>query len=119
MTRPTQTWKSVERSIAKWFPGSKRRGSDYRGEGNKGKTDLIFPGWSIEIKHSKSPKFSLIVSAVNQAETNREDINDIPVAIIHKEGTLYKDSLVVLRLETFAQIFINNNQGDSDDSRER
>jgi hypothetical protein len=105
---PTKTWKAVERAIAKFFPGSKRRGSDFRGD-NAGKSDLIFPGWSVEIKHSKRPTFGLMLGAVEQAITNKEKENDIPVAVIHKEGTEYKDSLVVMKLSDFSDFFINQN----------
>jgi hypothetical protein len=107
MPKPTSTWKSAEREIARWWPDGERRGPDYRGEGNKGKTDVVSDGWAIEVKHLKQPKFSLIVSAVAQAEKNRTHPEDIPVAVIHKAGTPYKDSLVVMRLEEFAKFFIN------------
>lgn len=102
-----KTWKACERKIAKWFPGAKRRGADFRGE-HSGKSDLIYPGWSVEIKHSKRPTYGLMTSAVSQAETNRDRPDDIPVAVIHRTGDDYGDSLVVMRLEQFAQFFINN-----------
>jgi hypothetical protein len=108
MARPTSTWKSAERAIARWWPGAKRRGSDFRGEDTAGKTDIVCPGWAIEVKHFTSPIFSKIVAAVLQAETNKPKPDDIPVAVIHKAGTEYKDSLVVMHLEEFAKFFINN-----------
>lgn len=112
MSRPTESWKAVERAIARFWPGARRRGADFRGEGHAGKTDLIIDGWAIEIKTSKRPTFSLMAGAVTQAEANKTKPDDIPLAVIHKAGTRYKDSLVVMRLETFQDFFINKPTGD-------
>jgi len=101
-----KVWKAAERAIAKFWPGAIRRGSDFRGE-NSGKSDIVAPGWSIEVKHGKRHTFGMIRAAINQAETNKEKPDDIPVAVIHKTGDDYKDSLVVMRLETFRDFFIN------------
>lgn len=111
MVRPSSNWKNVERAIARYWPGAKRRGADFRNQdGTGGKNDVVgAPGWSIEIKTSKRPTYSLITEAVRQSESSKDLPDDIPIAVIHKAGTQYKDSLVVFRLETFAQLFINNN----------
>ena len=101
-----KNWKRCEREIAKFFPGAKRRGANF-GDKDGGKSDLIMPGWSVEIKNSSRPTFSLMVSAVAQAERSREHPDDIPVAVIHKVGTPYKDSLVILRMEPFQDFVIN------------
>ena len=61
----------------------------------------------MEIKHSKRPTFGLMADAVAQAEGSRDHPDDIPLAVVHKEGMRYGDSLVVMRLETFADFFIN------------
>lgn len=106
--RHTDTWKSVERAIARFWPGARRRGSDFRGEGGIGKSDIVCPGWSIEVKHGKTITYGLMVHAVEQSETNKPSPNDIPVAVVHKEGQAYKDSLVIMKLSTFAEFFINN-----------
>jgi len=103
-----KTWKAVERAIAKFFPGAKRRGADFGGT-DGGKSDIIFPGWSIEVKHrTKVPNLTLIAAAIQQAEDAREQPTDIPIAIIHLAGTEYKNSVVCMRLETFADFFVNN-----------
>lgn len=107
MSKPTSTWKNAEREIAKWFPNGRRRGPDFKGESNAGKTDIVSDGWAIEVKHFKSPNWSRIVEAFKQAVTNKLNENDIPVAIIHKAGTPYKESLVVMTLEEFSKYFIN------------
>lgn len=106
--RITSTWKAAERAIAKFWPGARRRGSDFRGEDGVGKSDIVCPGWSIEVKHGKTITYGLLVHAVEQAETNKPFENDIPLAVVHKEGQAYKDSLVIMRLETFAEFFINS-----------
>jgi hypothetical protein len=105
MAVPTKTWKKVELAIAALI-GGKRRGADFRGE-NHGKSDIICPGWSVEVKHSKRPTFGLMVDAVAQSETNREKPGDIPIAVVHKEGTEYKNSLVVMRLDQFIDFFLD------------
>jgi hypothetical protein len=114
MPKPPSTWKAVESAIAKYWPGGKRRGADYRARDRAGgKNDVITEGWSVEIKHSKRPTWGLIVGAVRQARTNRENVDDIPVAVIHKAGTQYGDSLVVMLLSDFKDYFINNPKDDS------
>jgi len=101
-----KTWKSVERAIAAFFPGAKRRGADF-GDAQGGKNDVLAEGWSIEVKHSKRPTFGLMVDAVAQAEAAMQKPQDIPIAVIHKKGIPYKDSLVIMRLEMFRDFFIN------------
>jgi hypothetical protein len=109
MGKPPTSWKKVEQHVANYW-GGKRRGADFKKRtGLGGKNDVVdVPGWSIEVKHSKRPTWSLMVEAVAQAEGAREQPNDIPVAVIHKLGDEYGNSLVIMRLETFAQFFINN-----------
>jgi len=106
--RPSNTWKKAEAKILSFWPGGKRRGA-YVSDGTQGLPDNSdeLEGWSIEVKHSKRPTFSLMAGAVKQAEANRVHENDIPVAVIHREGMEYKDSLVVMRLEEFQSYFIN------------
>lgn len=107
--RPSDTWKAAERRVLAFWPGGKRRGA-YVNDGENGmpdsSDDLI--GWSIEVKHAKRPTLGSMIKAVAQAEKNKRNEGDIPVAVVHPEGVEYKDSLVVMRLETFAQFFINS-----------
>jgi hypothetical protein len=110
MAQHTNTWKNTEREIAKWFPNAKRRGADFRGENTSGKTDIVCSGWAIEVKQSKRPTFGLMLAAVEQAERNRTEPDDIPIAVVHKEGIDYKNSLVIMRLEEFAKYFINQTE---------
>lgn len=107
MPRPPSTWKAVELAIAKLI-GGRRRGSDFRGEENAGKTDIVKPGWAIEVKHFKRVFWTHVVDAVRQAEINRTYPGDIPIAIVHQAGTPYKDSIVCMRLEEFIDYFVND-----------
>lgn len=107
---PTKTWKNAELVIARWLKG-KRRGADYRGE-NAGKSDIIKPGWSIEVKHLTRPTFGAIVAALLQSGRNKPEPNDIPIAVIHKVGDDYSKSLVVMFLDEFAKYFINDGEED-------
>lgn len=108
---PTKTWKHAELNIARWLKG-KRRGADYRGE-NAGKSDIIKPGWSIEVKHLTKPTWSAIVNALLQTDRNRPEPGDIPIAVIHKAGDDYSKSIVVMFLDEFSKYFING--GETDD----
>jgi hypothetical protein len=100
-------WKAFERRIARIF-GGQRRGA-YTGNGNQGKTDIVAPGWAIECKLLSRPGYQDLLNAACQAEANG-DPGDIPVAIVKRKGELDKDSLVVMRLDTFKEFFINEVQ---------
>lgn len=101
---PSKTWKSVELKIARMIPGWKRRGADFGGRLSGGHTDIIADGFAVEVKHTKRPTWGLINSALAQAADNADDNDDMPVAIIHKAGDEYKNSLVFMTMETFAEI---------------
>lgn len=109
-----KSWKAAERRIAQFFPNGRRRGADFRGE-QGGKTDIIAPGWSIEVKQSKRPTFGLMCEAVAQAERNRVNPADIPVAVVHRQGDRYSDSLVIMRLEEFVAHFIGQTENRSEE----
>lgn len=97
-----KTWKAVERAIAKLL-GGKRRGADFRGV-DAGKTDIILPGYALEVKHSKRPTWTLVRQVLEQAERNRSSPEDISAGIIHPAGWDYVNSFVIIRLETFIGI---------------
>lgn len=102
-----KVWKAAERAVAKFWPGARRRGPDTTAEDSSGKSDIVCSGWSIEVKHLGVVYYSAIVDAVLQSERNAAKPGDIPVAVVHKKGSFYKDSLVVMRLEKFQEFFIN------------
>lgn len=101
---PDAGWKKFERRIAKYFPEGRRRGPDYRGA-NAGKTDIISPGWAIECKLYKNPTFQVMLDAALQAETNRPEPDDIPIAIIKKKGLQDKNALAIFLWSTFMDNF--------------
>lgn len=103
MGKPTTTWKSAERKIAEIL-GGQRRGADFRNLRGGGKSDIILPGFSVEVKHGKRMGWSLLTGALAQAETNREFPDDVPVAILHPERTPYENSYVILRLSDFTKM---------------
>ena len=104
MSKPPTSWKAFELRIAK-IMGGKRRGA-YVSDGTTGKSDIIKDGFSIECKLLKRPTYQQIFDACLQAERNAESIMDIPIAIVKKSGARDKDSLVVMRLETFKEHFV-------------
>lgn len=101
-----KSWKAFERRISKWFPGAHRRGA-YTGDGRNGKPDLICPGWSVECKLMRRIGYQDFLDAAHQAERDKENAGDIPIAIVKRLGERDSDSLVVMRLETFGEHFIN------------
>lgn len=103
---PNQPWKSFERRCAAIFPGASRRGA-YTGDGRKGKPDLVCAGWSVECKLLARAGYQDLLDAARQAESNKEKETDIPIAIVKRKGDLDRDSLVIMRLETFREYFIN------------
>lgn len=104
---PDKPWKQFERRIAKLF-GGKRRGSDFRSE-TSGKDDIIHPVYSIETKLLSRPSFSDLQDAVEQAERNSPPTK-VPLAIVKRKNADDRDSLVVMRLETFLEKY--NPQGE-------
>jgi len=92
-----KSWKAFERRISKLF-GGKRRGP-YRG------SDVIVPGWSIECKLLARPSFGVMLAACRQAEGERDNPQDIPLAIIKRKYDADDDALVCMRLQEFPRIF--------------
>jgi len=102
--KPPASWKNFERRIARIF-GGKRRGA-YVSDGIKGKNDIIVNGWSIECKLLKRPTYQQMFDACIQAEKNKEETNDIPIAIVKKSGVRDNNALVIMRLEQFKDYFV-------------
>jgi hypothetical protein len=104
---PDRSWKAWERRLASWFPNASRRGA-YTGSRSNGKSDLICAGWSVEAKLLSRPSFQVLLDACYQAEENQDHPGDIPVAVIKRKGDRDTDALVIMRLETFKEYFIND-----------
>jgi hypothetical protein len=97
----SKAWAQFEWRISKIFKGH-RRGA-YQ-EGN----DIVVDGWSIECKLNKRPSYGLMLNACRQAEGDKENESDIPIAIVKKKGRGIpdKDALVIMRLEEFEKHFV-------------
>jgi hypothetical protein len=98
-------WKKFERRIAEIFPDGRRRGPDTQGERNQGKTDVVSPGWAIECKLLKTVSFGILLNAALQAERNRLEPDDIPIAIVKEYGRRDENALVVAQWSTFMDYF--------------
>jgi hypothetical protein len=99
-------WKAWERRVAAIF-GGQRRGA-YTGTTRGGKSDIIKPGWAIECKLLSRPSFADLLAAALQAERNAEQPSDIPVAVVKRKGDEITQALVVMRLETFREFFVED-----------
>jgi hypothetical protein len=110
MGKPPTTWKKVELEIARYL-GGQRRGADFseRDGSGLGKDDVVdVPGWSIEIKHSKTASYGLACSALDQVDQVYGVVTNEtrPVAIIHKGGLrIIEQSVVCIRPKVLYQIF--------------
>ena len=105
MPRPPQTWKAVERAVARLLGG---RRCHFEGE------DVDAGRWSVEVKHGRQvPK--TIIDWFEQAERNTSE-GKRPLLVLHPPRVKYEDSLVVLRLADFVRA---NDAGDSKPHRVR
>ncbi len=85
---PTDTWKAVERGVAKLLGG--------RRVGILGNHDVEAEYWDIEVKHGKQiPKTLLKWWA--QAQTNTRE-GQRPMLILHYPRQKLKDCLVIVKL---------------------
>ncbi len=101
-----KAWKVFERRVAAIF-GGQRRGAQ-TSTNRRGKTDVIgAPGWAIECKLYKDPDYDVLLGAARQAEKNRESPTDIPIGVVKRLGGHDSNALVVMRLETFQEYFVN------------
>ena len=83
-----KAWKAFERRMAKIW-GGVRRGA-HTSDGKSGKNDIIVEGWSVECKLLSRPTYGQMFNACSQAESNMEESNDIPVAVIKKNWVLIR-----------------------------
>lgn len=99
------TWKDAERKIARILgaqilddetdPKVQRVPVTGRGRGNA--PDVRHPFYSLEIKHGRRAISAFLADAWDQAVKSVRG-EQIPMVILHKHGTPYDDSLVVIRL---------------------
>lgn len=100
MPKPPSTWKSVERKIAKIF------GVERTGPLGDGVPDCISDPFAVEIKHgAAAPVPKWLSEAMDQAERNAPGRLS-PVVVLHPKGWRIEDSLVVMRLSEFRDLFL-------------
>jgi len=108
-----KTWKKAERKIAQEFFSSRRRGADTstdnagKDTGRIGKSDVFYPGGSIDVKHWKTINYSLLWNTVHQAINYKTDPKEIAIAIIHKSGVPYGESWAGIPIEDFDRLVTN------------
>ena len=94
-------WKACERRIAKLL-GGRRVPVSGRTRGES--PDVEHQTLSVECK-SRNKLPTWIEDAMKQAEASAKD-GRLPVAVLHQDRAPYAESLVVLRLDDFADYFL-------------
>lgn len=107
----TSTWKNVERDVCRDLGGD-RRGADYKQKySDRGKNDCIeTPGLSVEIKYNQRPTYGLMLSAVDQAISSKENEGDLPIAVIKKHYQSTDNALVIMRFSEFKDLWRKYNE---------
>jgi hypothetical protein len=101
MTNPQ--WKRCERRIAVLL-GGQRIPVSGRGDA----PDVRHEWLSIAVKHRASlPEW--LIEALSQAEAAAAD-GQLPIAVLHANGTRYLDALVVVQLADFVSRFVDTNE---------
>ena len=90
-------WKACERKVASLM-GGERIPVSGRGRGDN--PDIHHELFSIEVKSRKTIP-AWLEDAMRQAEASAKD-GRLPVVVLHQDRAPYAESLVVLRLEDFA-----------------
>ncbi len=90
-------WKACERRIAELLGGQR---IPVTGRQRGDAPDIEHPTLSIECKSRKKLP-AWIENAMRQAETSAKD-GRLPVVVLHQDRAPYAESLVVLRLDDFA-----------------
>ncbi len=90
-------WKACERRIAELLGGVR---IPVTGRQRGATPDVEHPALSIEVKSRKTLP-AWLLDAQEQAQAPTED-GRLPVAVLHQDRKPYRDALVVVRLEDFA-----------------
>lgn len=94
-------WKSVERELARRL-GAERVPVSGRTRGWA--PDLEHPAWALEVK-SRQQVCAVIEEGMDQAvkaaewAQRRQGVDKMPMVILHKDGTQYDNSYVIVRLK--------------------
>lgn len=102
-----KTWKNVEAKICQLL-GLIRAPITGRTRGSAAdcmhKDSTKTPFFSVEVKHRESlPDWML--DAMSQARASMRNETQLPLVVFHQKGMEYGDSVVMLRLEDFADYF--------------
>ena len=100
---PDAAWKAWERRVAALF-GGRRRGADTGDARRGGRSDVIAPGWSIEVKLLGRPGYADLLESARQAEQAAGPA-ELPIAVVKRKRAHDEDALVVLRLPVFLDWF--------------
>jgi hypothetical protein len=99
MPRPPQTWKAVERAVARLLAG--RRCHFER-------QDVECARFSVEVKHGGQIP-SALLKWWEQAQRNTQDGKQ-PLLVMHPTGAGYADSLVAMRLADLLRLLSEGKQ---------
>ncbi len=95
----TATWKAAERAIAARLNGQR---TSNQGLG-LAVADVLTETYAVEVKHRKAlPRW--LLDAVVQARANAPE-GKVPLVVLHEAGSRYEDSLVVIDLKTFQELW--------------
>lgn len=93
---PNKTWKAAERHIARRF------GTQRSGPSGRNIPDVVTGALSIEVKTRRSLP-AWLHDALAQAERNARP-DTLAVVVLHQIGSRYDDDIVVMSMESFAQL---------------
>jgi hypothetical protein len=112
-----RTWQREETEVARLFGAEQRRAVTEDRYGH-GLDDVDVPCFSVEVKLQKSLGFQALLDAVVQAEgaATREGSGKVPLAVARRPGDAKSDRLVVVRLSTFLEHFVDFQEADESPS---
>ena len=111
MAKPPSTWTAFERWVGRQLGGDRRGAMTSRERG--GKNDLInVPGLAVECKFGKQMGYKKILDALLQAEADRDDPNELPIAVVKLHSYNNNDSVVAIRFEVFKELYLALRVGD-------
>ena len=93
-------WKACERKIAEILGGIR---VPITGRQRGATLDVEHPTLSIEVKSRKTVP-AWLLDALEQAQVASEN-GRLPVTVLHQDRKPYREALVVIRLEDFANYF--------------
>lgn len=92
-----ETWKKIERKVAKKLGGTRNPLSGSHGKHTSG--DVIHPVFYIECKYRKN---LAVATIFNEVKTNAKKEKKIPILILKEKGKT--GELVVLTLDDFTKL---------------